>query len=218
MTTETTTVNGRPERKTLSSQIDRLDTILDGLADGLGEAVREAVAKAVTQAVEVTLKEVLSNPEMLRALLPQPLPAQPVAVEVVKEASGGSLSGRLSQAWQTTKAAVSEKATQTGLVLSRAWTWFAGCMQAAWTTVRSWGVAAWQMLAAVLMVLWAYRKPVLVAGIVGLVVGLGCYLAGPLVASLVSGLMAFLGALVVNLLRRLQQLMEAVRVRSNWLG
>jgi hypothetical protein len=74
------------------------------------------------------------------------------------------------------------------------------------------------MLPALLLILWTYRKPLLIAVTVGLVVGLGCYFAGPLVASTVSGLMGFLGALVVNLLQRLRQLMEAVRVRSGWMG
>jgi hypothetical protein len=38
------------------------------------------------------------------------------------------------------------------------------------------------------------------------------------VSATFSGLMGFLGALVVNLLQRLRQLMEAVRVRSGWMG
>ena len=74
------------------------------------------------------------------------------------------------------------------------------------------------MMPALLMVLWAYRKPLVIALGVGLVIGLGCYLAGPLVASLVSGAMGFLGALVVNLLRRLRDVMEAVRVPGGWMG
>ena len=38
----TMTNNGRTTRKTLASQLDRLDTILDCLADGLNEAVATA--------------------------------------------------------------------------------------------------------------------------------------------------------------------------------
>jgi hypothetical protein len=49
--------NSRP-RKSLANQLDRLDGILDGMA----EALNEAVAAAVTTAV----KELLSNPQVLR--------------------------------------------------------------------------------------------------------------------------------------------------------
>jgi hypothetical protein len=109
--------------------------------------------------------------------------------------------------------------------LSRACAWVGGCLQTSWSWVCSacgrvaaCVAAVWSALPALLLILWTYRKPLLIALAVGLVIGLGCYLAGPLVASTVSGLMGFLGALIVNLLQRLRQLMEAVRVRSGWLG
>jgi hypothetical protein len=57
--------NGRV-RKTLSSQLDRLDGILDGLADALNESVAVAVEKAVGNVIA----EILTNPaftERLRA-------------------------------------------------------------------------------------------------------------------------------------------------------
>lgn len=60
--------NGR-ERKTLASQIDRLDTMLDGLAGGLddavAQAVQSAVAIAVKEAVQAVLTEILTNPAIL---------------------------------------------------------------------------------------------------------------------------------------------------------
>src|SRR5262245_10672153 len=63
-----TNMHGRG-RKTLASQLDRLDQILDCLSDGLNEAVatavKEAVAMAVEQAVRTALSEVLTNPEVL---------------------------------------------------------------------------------------------------------------------------------------------------------
>ena len=58
----TTTTNGQV-RKTLASQLDRLDSILDGLSDGLNEAVATAVEgaveRAVRQAVGQAVKETL---------------------------------------------------------------------------------------------------------------------------------------------------------------
>ena len=78
--TTTTIDNGSStssQRKTLASQLDRLDSILDALDIGLKEAVatavqgaveqavREAVTQAVTQAVQGLIAEVLSNPDAL---------------------------------------------------------------------------------------------------------------------------------------------------------
>src|SRR5258706_15071795 len=44
-------MNGTQQRKSLSQQLDRLDSILDGLADSLNGAVADAVRDAVGQAV-----------------------------------------------------------------------------------------------------------------------------------------------------------------------
>src|SRR5437868_9955 len=87
MTTKTTDTNGHV-RKTLASQLDRLDTILDTLGEGLNEAVAGAVEQAVEaavregvrQGVSGALGEVLTNPDVLSALraalAPEP-PASP---------------------------------------------------------------------------------------------------------------------------------------------
>ncbi|HKI30837.1 MAG TPA: hypothetical protein VKA46_03015 [Gemmataceae bacterium] len=48
-----------------------------------------------------------------------------------------------------------------------------------------------------------FRKPLLIA----LVIGVGCYLAGPAVASTVSGLAGFAGSLIVNTLSRLRSML-----------
>ena len=55
-----TLTNGQA-RKSLSEQIDRLDSILDGLSD----ALQQAVAEAVQAAVKAVLTELLSKPELL---------------------------------------------------------------------------------------------------------------------------------------------------------
>ena len=77
--TKTLEMNG-PARKTLASQLDRLDGILDGLSEGLdqavAQAVREAVGLAVREAVQAVLAELLTNP-LLRAQLQKPAAAQP---------------------------------------------------------------------------------------------------------------------------------------------
>src|SRR5262249_60080165 len=66
-------------RKTLASQLDRLDTILDGLAENLNEAVamaaansvKEIVNVAVQEAVRAALVEILTNAEGQKRLIHQ---------------------------------------------------------------------------------------------------------------------------------------------------
>ena len=93
-----TNTNGQP-RKTLASQLDRLDGILDGLDAALAGAVQEAVEQAVKQAVQAVLTEVLTNRPLQEALQqaaqPAPTPEEPRRQQ--------SLSQRL---WQATTAGV----------------------------------------------------------------------------------------------------------------
>ena len=70
-----TNVDGQA-RKTLASQLDRLDGILDGLDSALAGAVQEAVSMAVKQAVQAVLTEVLSN-RQLQEQLQQAAPHAP---------------------------------------------------------------------------------------------------------------------------------------------
>src|SRR5262252_1597692 len=90
-----TTVNGRAQRKTLANQLDRLDAILDGLADALEEAVADAVKQAVTvaarEAVQSALHEVLSSPDLLRALAAQAAPPPAPAPAAVAEKKPSAL-------------------------------------------------------------------------------------------------------------------------------
>ena len=74
--TARTNINGQP-RKTLASQIDRLDGILDGLDAALAGAVQEAVEQAVKQAVQAVLTEVLTNRELQEQLQQAAQPAPP---------------------------------------------------------------------------------------------------------------------------------------------
>jgi len=79
MTTKTET-NDQVGRRTLASQLDRLDGILDGLSEGLNEAVADAVkgavGVAVKEALQTVLTEVLSHPALLEQLQP-PAPPEP---------------------------------------------------------------------------------------------------------------------------------------------
>ena len=62
-----TNLDGQP-RKTLASQLDRLDGILDGLDSALAGAVQEAVCVAVKEAVQAVLTEVLTNRKLQEQL------------------------------------------------------------------------------------------------------------------------------------------------------
>jgi hypothetical protein len=97
MTTTKSHVNGQ-ERKTLASQIDRLDTILDGLSEALNESVsttvQEAVSLAVKEAVQTVLTEVLTNPELGDRLQP-PSPPPPPAPTPSGGSNKSSLSSRI---------------------------------------------------------------------------------------------------------------------------
>src|SRR5262245_3837852 len=87
----TTTTNGQ-ERKTLASQLDRLDSILDGLSDALNEAVatavegaveravKQAVGEAVRETLQAVIAEVVSNPDLLAAARTLLAPGSPADV------------------------------------------------------------------------------------------------------------------------------------------
>src|SRR5262249_24401870 len=86
----TTTLNNGV-RKTLASQLDRLDMILDGLAENLNEAVamaaassvKEIVNVAVQEAVRAALVEILSNAEVQKRLIHEQ-PAAPTMIHLRK--------------------------------------------------------------------------------------------------------------------------------------
>ena len=76
--TMTATTNGKPQRKPLADQIDRLDDILDGLADALNGAVADAARDGARLAVKEAIFEVLTTPE-LRGLIARPQTTAPPA-------------------------------------------------------------------------------------------------------------------------------------------
>jgi hypothetical protein len=93
-------MNG-PTRKTLASQLDRLDSILDGLSEGLSDAVastvREAVGLAVREAVQAVLTELLTNPALREQLQKAAPPAPPPPAEHAPEGGGGRLAALCSR-------------------------------------------------------------------------------------------------------------------------
>jgi hypothetical protein len=99
MTTAVRTNLDGQSRKTLASQLDRLDGILDGLDRALTGAVQDAVEQAVKQAVQAVLAEVLTNRELQEQLQQAAQHAPPPE----KPQGKPSMANRL---WQATTEAV----------------------------------------------------------------------------------------------------------------
>ena len=75
--TATATMNGKPRRKQLADQLDRLDGIIDALAEGLNGAVADAAREGTRQAVKAWGLENLNknasqySPTITAILLPE---------------------------------------------------------------------------------------------------------------------------------------------------
>jgi hypothetical protein len=176
-----TVVNGRVPRKSLASQLDRLDGILDGLSEALqgavADAVKEAVGpmlrEAVREAVVATVQAVLSNPELqtLSAAAPNVGSVAPPAPKVV--AGPGT---RLSTTAKTMAQFAGRKARA---LMER-------IVDTARVTLR-------------------LRRPLGFAVAVGAAVGLACYLTGPQVAATVSAFTGFAASLTASGLRAVRR-------------
>jgi hypothetical protein len=191
--------NGNAQRKTLATQLDRLDVILDGLSDALSGsvemAVRDVVGQVVRETVEATIREVLGNQDLLRAtlaaqsLLPEPLPL-PTPLprrRTLKELLQGVSRYGYEKAKQAT--------VQVSSGLKRVLQWGLGKLSQGCASVvqagRSVLDACRKVPATVVVVghtLWMFRKTTSIALAVGLLAGLGSYFAGPVIASIASGL------------------------------
>jgi hypothetical protein len=183
----TTTTNGQI-RKTLASQLDRLDSILDGLSDGLNEAVatavegavERAVKQAVGEAVRVTLQaviaEVVSNPDLLAAARPLLAPGNPTDVPTDPPERP---SGLFRRACEGVKAGVSAAGTTCATV--------AGRVVGVKTAFR----AGWGLIK-------KFRGRVLLASGVGLAAGAATLLAAPWLGVAAASVAGFFSTLAVS--------------------
>ena len=76
--TATATTNGRPQRKQLSDQLDRLDEIIEALSVRLTETVADATREGTRLAVRDVILELMTNAD-LRAMIPGMAVAPPAA-------------------------------------------------------------------------------------------------------------------------------------------
>jgi hypothetical protein len=186
MTAQTNT-NGTM-RKTLASQLDRLDGILDALGEGLNEAVAHtvqqavgvAVREAVAQAVQGVISELLNNPNV-HALLRSALSPVPVATPapMPTPAPAPSMSW-----WQSIKAGCRKASSACSSALGK---------------VKGIASSAWQMAK-------PYKTPLLIAAGAGLGVAVAAYFAGPCLAAASGWLVGFAAALAIQARHALKKL------------
>src|ERR1700722_14194127 len=179
---ETKELNGRVARKSLAEQIDRLDGILDGLAEALNGAVSDAVKDAVGQAAQVAVSEAVAA--TLQAVLTDP---------------GFKTALATSAAVQNNNAPQAQ-APVPGIP-AKLGTAFKGASTRLARVARSWLGG----LARAVNVVRRVRKPLALAVAVGVVIGLGCFLAGPAIAAGISGLAGFAASLTASALNAIRR-------------
>jgi hypothetical protein len=174
------------QRKQLSTQLDRLDSILDGLSEALTEsvadAVKEVIGQVVSEAVALAVKEVLSSPDLLKAALSKHEHAMPtVKRKTLKELLKTAGSRTVEKVKQ-----VSGQLTQK-LGQGISWCWRKlkqGLQRGKEIAVGS--VRACNGVAVIGGQLWRFRKTCSIALAVGILSGVSTYFAGPVLASIAS--------------------------------
>jgi hypothetical protein len=217
----TTNLNhARLPRKSLSEQIDRLDGILDGLAEALNgavaDAVRDAVGLAVRQAVESTVRELLGQPQLLRAALalhqpPEPpaAPEEPAQRRTLKGALLGCLKRLLSRAWERAAGAKAKLRCGWSSCLAKVKA-ACGCVRERCRRFCEGAAGAFGVLGRMARLLWGCRRGCLLALGAGAIAGAGGYHAGPLLAGLLSGLSGAALSVAGMLLWPLRRLIRGV--------
>jgi hypothetical protein len=191
----TATTNGRTSRPSLAQQIDRLDLILDNLSEGLQEAVAEAVKIAVTRAVEAALVEVLTNTELSRHLMPES-PVTPARTSESSWEKNADFARRCGcrvregavRLWSAVPALIVFLVAAGQNVYQHAKRRLTSVARAIW----------YRSVAGVRFFHQVWRSLGVALGI-GVLVGVGCFVAGPVVASAVSGVAGFVGSLATVL-------------------
>jgi hypothetical protein len=211
----TTTTNGRT-RKSLAEQIDRLDAILDGLADALNEAVADAVKDAVTaavqEAVHAAVIEVLTNAELRKRLGVTQVPASQPSAPVVVCLAGAARRcwNWLTDAWHAAKAAARLAGSKAMEAASRCLVAGQAKLQEVREEVKSKARAGWMLTIAIAALARRFRKQLLVALGVGVLVGVVFYFGGREVASVGCGLAGFAGSLATGAVNRLRRMLPFV--------
>ena len=175
--TATPTLNGRPQRKQLSAQLDRLDTIIDALAEALPGAVADACKEGAHAAVKDAIVEILTNAEF-HALLGKIRPETVSPVPTPEQTA----TPRNPSPWERLKAKFAAARDAVCRAATRVREAIVSHCNAARDTVVSVGTAAGEMIPV---------KRILATGLgVGLVVGIACLVMPQTVAAGVGALTA----------------------------
>ena len=212
--TNTSSANGRTQRKSLAEQIDRLDAILDGLAEGINDTVVTAVQEAVQLAVRAAVVEVLTNEELRRRLQPVAAGPTPTCGWV------GRLLGKARAFVGGLLRLLAAGCASAAAALRKAWVRGAEVLGARSGTARMRAAAACGQVASAARRLWAralalkclaarFRRPVLVALGVGSAAGVLAYFSGPWAAAAAGWLSGFVTTLAVQAGVALRQVLGA---------
>lgn len=203
-----TSSNGQM-RKSLASQIDRLDGVLDGLADNLNEAVaaavKEAVGLAVQEAIRGVLREILANPALIAKLQGAVLPAMAAGTTAPKpglKERVGKVTSWLGKRVQAARHVCrgwlqkARKATVTAVNTA--------CQTC--NTLKQWAIQKLILVWLRLQLARHFWAQFLTALLVGSASGIAVFFAEPWLAAIVGGIGGFTLTLAVEaglLLRRL---------------
>jgi hypothetical protein len=200
--------NGRGQRPSLAQQIDRLDGILDNLSEGLQEAVAEAVKLAVTKAVEAALMEVLTNPELRLHLMPEPQ----VTPARTSESRWENIAGFVRRSGCRVRAGAIGLWSAVPALIVFLLAAGQNAYQHAKRRLTSVTRTIWYRAVAGMHLFRQVRRSLGMALGIGVLVGVGCFVAGPVVASAVSGVAGFLGSLATVLrCRRFDEQVDQVQ-------
>ena len=197
---ETATINGKPQRKLLADQLDRLDSIIDALSEGLNGAVADAAREGTRLAVKDAIIEIMTNPELRALLAPvRELASVPAAPTVASAPTAPAPA--IPSLWTRMKAkaaaiwvAVIQTATKAKTAVGDACAAVADTCQTARETVASIGEVL-----PVKRVLWT-------AAGVGLAVGLVCLVMPQTAAAAVSAVSVAVNAIAVQAGNRLKRM------------
>ncbi len=183
--TATATMNGKPQRKQLADQLDRLDGIIDALAEGLNGAVADACREGTRLALKDAIVEILTNPELRAMLVPQA-----VSVPVMAPVTASPPEPKKPGLWSRLKAKFAAARTAVVAFAMKARAAVAAKVAAVTATVAAAGTAAGEAL--------PVRQALGVALGVGLLVGLVCYQLPESASAAVAGAGAACTAVAVQ--------------------
>jgi hypothetical protein len=211
MSSSATMPNGKQQRKSLAEQLDRLDGIIDALDEGLqgavADAVKDAVALAVQQAVEAVLREVLARPDLLRAVAAQAAPVAQVATATPEESCGRKSSG----AWWRALRSLTASLAWLGATAKRAGLGMATVAGSAGGALARGLRRACNGSAALAGGAWRRRRLAALSLGMGLAVGVGGYLAGPVISSAALGPSGAAGSAACSALAPVLRLLRGIQ-------